>query len=150
MFASKSEAPDFMTYSSDETPLGGVEIVEILRPDYRRHEFYKKRALPDAPAFFQPDGPLQDPWSPLRTQISKKAEKPYPGEVALLVYYDIGRFSLSDRDTPFHDQLLGEHERVPFAGIKDFKEVFVLFSDMACLVQLYPDARTIVPDANEG
>ena len=146
--AKKSEAPDFVVYSSAKTRLGGVEIVEVLRPDYRRHDFYKERALPDAPEFFQPDGPLDNPWSPLRTQIGKKVEKCYPEKVTLLIYYDIGRFSFADRGTPFHDQLLGEHERAPFAGIEAFKEVLVLFSDMECLVQLYPVARTIVPDAN--
>ncbi len=148
-FAMKSEAPDFMIYSSEKTRLGGVEIVEVLRPGYRRHDFYKERALPDAPEFFEPDGPLDDPWSPLRTQIGKKVEKCYPEKVTLLVYYDIGRLSLSDWGTPFHDQLLREHERTPFAGIDAFKEVLVLFSDMECLVQLYPTAHTIVPDANE-
>lgn len=145
--AVEGEAPDFHTYCADGRAWAPIEIVEVLRPDYRRHAFYKQAKWPDAPKFRDVPPPLKHPWQPLRDQVNSKAQKNYPAGTCLVVYYDIGRFSFPDWN-PFHDQLLAEHAKIPFAGLDSFARVLILNSDMKCLVQLHPTAATIVPDSN--
>jgi hypothetical protein len=144
--ATESEAPDFHTYCADGRAWAPIEIVEVLRPDYKRHSSYKDAARPDAPPFYELPPPLEIPWEPLRNQIRDKARKGYPKGTCLVVYHDIGRMSFPDWNTPFHEQLLAEHAASPFVGVHSFTRVLVLTSDMDCLVQLHPTANTIVPD----
>lgn len=145
-FAEASETPDFDTYLPDGSRWGPLEVVEILRPDYKRQDFYTLDASPDAPKFHWAPPPLSQPWQPLREQIQRKANKNYPEDTGLIAYYDIGRFSFDDRHTPFDQQLLAENSKSPFVGADAFSRVFILSSDMGCLVQLHPQPLTIVPD----
>lgn len=145
-FADESETPDFYTYRANGCSWSPIEIVEVLRPDYRRHASFKDAAQPDAPEYSECPPPLDLPWEPMRKQISDKARKGYPIETSLVVYHDIGRMSFPDWNTKFHEQLLAEHEATPFAGVELFSRVYVLSSDMTCLIQLHPTAETIIPD----
>ena len=91
--ADESETPDFHTYDSDGRAWASIEIVEVLRPDYKRHSSYKAAARPNAPAFYELPPPLEFPWEPMRKQIRDKARKNYPTGICLVVYHDIGRMS---------------------------------------------------------
>lgn len=145
-FADEGEAPDFHTFVANGRVWAPIEIVEVLRPDYKRHASYKAAAKPDAPPFYVLPPPLEAPWEPMRKQIGDKARKGYSAETCLVVYHNIGRMSFPDLDRPFHEQLLAEHASTPFAGVRSFSRVLVLTSDMKCLVQLHPEAETIAPD----
>jgi len=147
--AVESERPDFATYSPDGLPWAPVEITEILRPDYKRGEFYKCDALSDPPSPYHVPQELDEPWAQLRSQITNKASKAskyYPPETILMVYFDIGRSSFKDRRTPINEMLLKEHKREPFLNLAEFSRVLILTADMKSLVQLHPTAKTIVPD----
>lgn len=144
--AQEHESPDFYTFFPDGERWASIEVVEVLRPDYKRQDSYKRAALPDSPVFQSVPPRLEQPWQPLREQIISKASKNYPNGTCLFVYYDIGRFSFNDWTTPFNDLLLTEHARAPFIGIDTFQRVLVLSSDMKSLVELYPTPTTIVPD----
>ena len=144
--AAEGEAPDFHTYCADGHAWAPVEIVEVLMPGRRRHAFFKQASLPDAPMFHDMPPPLKHPWEPLRNQIKSKARKNYPAGTCLVVYHNIGRMSFPVWSSPFHDQLLAEHAKLPFDGLVSFSRVLILNSDMQCLVQLHPTATTIIPD----
>jgi hypothetical protein len=146
VYADAQEAPDFLAFTEAGLPWAGIEIVEVLRPGYRRHESYKTAQLPGAAEYQAVQPPLAAPWEPLRDALRKKAGICYGTETCLVVYFDIGRFSFADWHTPFHRQLCDEHHIKPFEGLNAFTRVFVLSSDMACLVQLYPTIAVVVPD----
>ncbi len=144
--AAEGEAPDFLTYRADGSEWAPIEIVEVLMPGRKRHAFYKQAAQPDAPDFYHMPPPLEQPWEPLRKQVISKARKNYPAGTCLVVYHNIGRISFPDCTTPFHDQLIAEHAKLPFDGLGSFGRVLILSSDMQCLVQLHPAAATIIPN----
>lgn len=146
--AVEGEAPDFFTYRADGSEWAPIEIVEALRPDYRRHAFFKQDALPDAPMVHDMSRPLKHPWESLRNQVKSKARKNYPAGTCLVVYFNIGRRFFPDCSTPFHDRLLAEHAKLPFDGLGSFGRVLIMNVDMKSLVQLHPTAATIVPDEN--
>jgi hypothetical protein len=146
VFAVEQESPDFSTYTEDKTFLSFVEVVEVIRPNYRRNHFFKERARPDAPVFFDVDPPLSDLWTPLREGISKKALKGYQRPISLAVYYDIPRSCFPDWSKPFDEYLLDEHKLKPFADLASFDRVFVLYCDQRGLVELHPTPTAIVRD----
>lgn len=141
-FAEKTECPDFKLYSRECMEMGGVEVVEAMKPGYRRHKRYKDelkngnhKPVPNGP-------PLADPWQTLREVILKKGNKNYPPETILLIYFNIGIFSFENRRPSTLCQLIDEHTRSPFGGVGQFREVLVLDSGMKNLVQLHPHIKT--------
>jgi hypothetical protein len=140
-FAAESESPDFILYGHG-SELSYAEVVEAIRPDYLRNKFHKEDAQLETPRFYDVDPPLTDPWSTLRCEISKKA----PAATTLIAYYDLPRSTFRAWDVPFNELLLGEHATRPFQGVGSFERVLVLNCDMKSLIELAPQARTIVPD----
>lgn len=146
VYATEEEEPDFLTFRADHSVWSPVEIVEVLRPDYRRQDFHKKLADRKAPNSLRPLVRLKEPFAPLRTQLAKKAGKKYATQSTLFVYFDIGRLSFDDWTTPFHTQLVREHLRQPFDGADSFKRVLVTSSDFESLVELHPNCLVIKED----
>lgn len=146
-FAQEDEHPDFHTYLPDGRPWAPIEVVEVLRSDYKLQAFCRRRRdeLAGAPKFYDVPPSLERPWQPLREQIHRKAIKNYSNDTCLVTYYDIGRMSFDDWYTPFQEQLLTEHAKKPFTGLNAFGQVLVLSWDMQCLVQLHPDPVTLAP-----
>jgi hypothetical protein len=136
VYADESESPDFITFNAAGEPWFNAEIVEILLPGYRRHLFHKKDAKLKPQRSYDIEPPMADPWSPLRETIKRKAEKRYGRAIALLVYYDIGRFAFRDWTRPFNEQLLAAHAAEPFVGVGKFDRVLILNCDMRSLVEL--------------
>ncbi len=146
VLAQEHEAPDFRTFNDDGSPWADIEIVEVLRPGYRRHKFYKTTGSLGAVPYEKTQPLLPDPWKPMREVLRRKVTKNYGSEVCLVVYFDIGRMSFEDLDTPFDKQLVREHAQEPFRDLDAFKRVLILSSDLASLVELSPAVTTIVPD----
>lgn len=142
-YAAEHERPDFETFEDGGTPSWPVEITEVLRPDDRRGEFWKSDPFRNGPIYFAPE-PLNDIWMPLRVAITSKSTREYPKGTSLFVYFDISLSSFSNWETPFEEQLLHEHTIKPFNDITAFGSVYVLSSDMNKLIQLHPQARTII------
>lgn len=134
-FAEESLNPDFMTYKSDGSRWHPVEITEILRPDYRRHEHYQK-TRDNGPIVFYLPPPLKRPWEELQKQISKKALIEYDRATCLLIYLSLWLFDFPTWSKPVHEQLLDQHKKEPFRDIDRFARVFVLTSGMDTLVEL--------------
>ncbi|MDP1588299.1 MAG: hypothetical protein Q8M07_11180 [Prosthecobacter sp.] len=142
-YATKNECPDFETFENGGNPSWPVEITEVLRPDYRRGDFWKSDPFRNGPINFEPE-PLEDIWRQFRVAITSKSTCMYPKGTSLFVYFDISLGSFSNWGTPFEEQLLQEHSIKPFGDITAFGSVYVLSSDMNKLVQLHPQARTII------
>jgi len=139
VFAQEKEPPDFLTFRDDHTVWSPVEVTEVLPPGYRRHDYYRGRATK---AFDR----LKEPFQPLRAGIRKKARKRDDSTTTLLAYFNIGRLRFDDWLTPFHTQLLTEHERNRFEGSDVFERVLVISSDFESLVELFPKWQVIKPD----
>lgn len=132
--AEESESPDFITYCRDGSLWHPVEVVEVLHPEYRRNDFLKgfeHSLIQDLPP------PLKEPWQPLREQINRKAQKGYPPDTCLFVYYEISRLLLPP-GKPICQQLLDEHAHQPFQNLTAFLMVIILDSSMEPLVRLHP------------
>lgn len=145
-YAIESESPDFLTFSEDKSPSWTIEITEVLRPDYRRGEFWKSDPFKNGPQYFRPE-PLNDVWKPLREAICSKSARGYSQNTSLFIYFDISLGSFSDWETSFEEQLLNEHLAKPFERVDCFGGVFVLSSDMKRLVKIHPASGAIVGTA---
>jgi len=150
VFAEANEPPDFVAYISnaanEEKRRVYVEVVDVLKPGYKRDEFHKDDAKPNAPERYEVDPPLANPWEPLRQEIKKKALKHYERPILLIVYHTLPRCCFKARHGPFHSQILDEHRREPFVGVEAFDRALILNCDMQSLVELHPHPETIVPD----
>ena len=148
-FAAEREGPDFQTYRPDGMADGLVEVVEVLVPGYKRQAIGRGVWQPVVSHFNGMPEPLLEPWWPLREQISRAATQTWPAGTSLVIYYDIGTMSFDDWTIPFHQQLLAEHARTPFAGLENFARVLVMSSDARSLVQLHPSVEVIVREEDD-
>ena len=134
-YAEESERPDFLTYKSDGTSWSPVEIAEAMRAGKKRHERHLNAKFADPKLYLLPD-PMEDPYKPLQDIISKKAQKGYPNNTSLIVYFDIWIFDFPDWSNPVTNNILLRHHQSPFQDINFFKHVFVLSSDLKTLIEL--------------
>lgn len=137
-YAIKSERPDFLLFDETMESVGGLEVVEVVRPDELRHKKFKSlNADHDkkATSIYPMTG---DPWLGLREAIIKKAEKRYPKDTILLVYFDIWRFAFQSWDRPVLEMMVEEFRKNPFESVEAFNEVLILDSGMNGLMQIHP------------
>jgi hypothetical protein len=134
-FAEESVSPDFMTYRSDGSRWHPVEITEVLRPEYRRHEYYQKTRDNGPTISFLPP-PLERPWEELQKRISNKAHVEYDRPTCLLIYLSLWLFDFPTWSKPVQDQLVDQHKKEPFRDVDRFARVLVLTSGMDTLVEL--------------
>jgi hypothetical protein len=146
MYAVEKEPPDFAVYDASNHLWSFVELVEVTMPGERRHDFFRRDAMSDAPSHYPVPPPMSDPWKPLRDELDKKANKKYPTPITLIVLYGIGRFAFQNWTTPFNEQLLAENSIRPFSKVTAFDRVLVLNCDHNSLTELYPQPKTIVAD----
>ncbi|BDS07319.1 hypothetical protein NT6N_23590 [Oceaniferula spumae] len=147
-FATQNLHPDFLAYNDRKEPIAPIEITEVIRPGYKRGAFWRTGDPEYYPGYDGVDS-VTNPWDLLQIAISKKQTKNYAEGSWLIIYYDIGRMSFEDFETPFDIQLLAQHSKKPFVGVSIFEKVLVLSADMNSLVELYPSPHTIAPDTNK-
>jgi hypothetical protein len=99
-------SPDFQTYSAQRECFRQIEITEVLRPGYRRGQFYRELAKTDK-RYYQIRDPHPQPWTSFRHVLQSKLTKPYPHNSWLLIYHDMSASEFKDF-TPWHERVLGE------------------------------------------
>jgi len=148
VYAKEHEEPDFIAYRDDSSIWSPIEIVEILPPGYKRQDYHKKLEQRKQPQFLNRIEYLDEPFAPLREQITKKSLKPYAGDTTLIVYYDIGTLYIEAAHLPFEKLITDEHSRQPLEHINTFKRVLVLNASLDALLEIYPSWIVIKSDAN--
>lgn len=155
-FAVKQESPDFLTFRTSGETFAGVEVTEVVRPDYRRNRFHqdeeksgrKFRAIPP---------PHPTPWKSLAQTLIKKFGKTYGRGTWLLLYLDLARsdfydINSADFEKPWETTVMEEMSVWPRKDAESidlsrspFDRILIMSADCSGLMEVSPRLVVLKP-----